>query len=92
MAHHAELLLPCLDAVGARSVVEVGAFAGDLTRVLVDWAERQGCTPDVIERLQILLRQAPEAAAAWMRPTGSGTPEATFDHHYILIMGRKPAG
>jgi Methyltransferase domain len=38
MAHHAEVLLACLDAVGARSVVEVGAFAGDLTRVLVDWA------------------------------------------------------
>ena len=32
MRNHAELMLPCLDAVGARSVVEVGAFAGDLTR------------------------------------------------------------
>ena len=32
MAHHSELMLPCLDAVGARSVVEVGAYAGDLTR------------------------------------------------------------
>jgi hypothetical protein len=42
MAHHAELLLPCLDAVGARSVVEVGAFAGDLTRLLADWASRSG--------------------------------------------------
>ena len=28
----AELMLPCLDAAGVRSVVEVGAFAGDLTR------------------------------------------------------------
>ena len=27
-------MLPCLDAAGVRSVVEVGAFAGDLTRVL----------------------------------------------------------
>jgi hypothetical protein len=42
MAHHAELLLPCLDAAGARSVVEVGAFAGDLTRLLADWAARSG--------------------------------------------------
>jgi hypothetical protein len=40
MAHHAEILVPCLDAVGARSVVEVGAFAGDLTRLLVEWAAR----------------------------------------------------
>ncbi len=32
LAQSAELMLPCLDAAGARSVVEVGAFAGDLTR------------------------------------------------------------
>ena len=38
----AELMLPCLDAAGARSVVEVGAFAGDLTRVLVEWAAGAG--------------------------------------------------
>ncbi len=42
MAHHAEVMLPCLDAVGARSVMEVGAFAGDLTRLLVDWAAGSG--------------------------------------------------
>jgi hypothetical protein len=38
LAQVAEIMLPCLEAAGARSVVEVGAFAGDLTRVLVDWA------------------------------------------------------
>lgn len=38
MAQHGELLLGCLDAVAPRRVVEVGAYAGDLTRVLVDWA------------------------------------------------------
>ena len=37
-----ELLLPCLDAARARSVAEVGAFAGDLTRVLVEWAGGAG--------------------------------------------------
>ena len=42
LAHTAELSLPCLDAVGARSVVEVGAYAGDFTRVLVAWAARSG--------------------------------------------------
>lgn len=40
MVHHSEALLGVLEAVGARSVVEVGAYAGDLTRVLVDWAGR----------------------------------------------------
>jgi len=37
MAHHAELMLPCLDATGAQLVVEVGASAADLTRLLADW-------------------------------------------------------
>jgi hypothetical protein len=49
MAHHAELVLPCLDAVGARSVVEVGAFAGDLTRVLMSWAERAGARVTAVD-------------------------------------------
>jgi hypothetical protein len=44
MVHHSEALLGVLDAVGARSVVEVGAYAGDLTRVLVDWSRRAGAT------------------------------------------------
>jgi hypothetical protein len=38
MAQVTELMLACLDAVRAKSVAEVGAFAGDLTRVLVAWA------------------------------------------------------
>jgi hypothetical protein len=38
----AEILLPCLDAARARSVVEVGAYAGDLTGVLVEWAAGAG--------------------------------------------------
>jgi hypothetical protein len=42
MAHHAELLLPCLDAVGPRTIVEVGALMGDLTRVLAHWAGERG--------------------------------------------------
>lgn len=54
------------------------------------WAERQDCTPEVIERLHILLARAPEAVHTWMRPEAAGTPVATFDHVYILICGRKP--
>lgn len=42
LVHHSELLLPILDAAGARSVVEIGAYAGDLTAVLVDWAAKSG--------------------------------------------------
>ena len=49
MAQSAELLLPCLDAAGARSVVEIGAYAGDLTRVLVDWAADVGARVGAID-------------------------------------------
>jgi hypothetical protein len=49
LAQVAELIRPCLDAAGARSVVEVGAFAGDLTRVLVDWAAAAGATVGAID-------------------------------------------
>jgi hypothetical protein len=38
LLNDAEILLACLDAAQARSVVEVGAYAGDLTRLLLDWA------------------------------------------------------
>jgi hypothetical protein len=49
MAQSAELLLPCLDAAGARSVAEVGAFAGDLTRVLIDWAAGAGAKVSAVD-------------------------------------------
>ncbi len=42
LVNNAEILLPCLDVVQAQSVVEVGAYAGDVTRFLLGWAERSG--------------------------------------------------
>lgn len=38
LATHAELLVACLDATQPHSIVEVGAYAGDVTRILLDWA------------------------------------------------------
>jgi hypothetical protein len=49
LLHHSEILVPCLDTAGARSVVEVGAYAGDLTRALVDWATRSGAQVTAID-------------------------------------------
>lgn len=49
LAQMRELMLACLDAVPARTVAEVGAFAGDLTRVLVEWAERTGARVQAID-------------------------------------------
>jgi hypothetical protein len=42
LLNDAELLVACLDAARPRSVVEVGAYAGDLTRLLLQWAEGAG--------------------------------------------------
>jgi hypothetical protein len=42
LINNAEILLGVLDAAQARSVTEVGAYAGDLTRLLLRWADRSG--------------------------------------------------
>jgi Methyltransferase domain len=65
MQNLAEIVLPCLDAVGARSVVEIGAYAGDLTELLVDWAAGSGARvtavdPSPQERLTRLAAERPE--------------------------------
>jgi methyltransferase family protein len=49
LANAAEIVLPFLDAAGARSVVEVGAYAGDLTRELLDWAAASGARVAAID-------------------------------------------
>jgi Methyltransferase domain len=49
MVHHARLLLAVLDAVGAQSVIEVGAYAGDLTRVIAAWAETSGASVTAVD-------------------------------------------
>ena len=65
MRNHAELMLPCLDAVNADSIVEVGAFAGDLTSLLLDWAAGSGARvaavdPDPEDGLVRLAGDRPE--------------------------------
>jgi hypothetical protein len=42
LANLGELLFGCLDAIGAKSVLEIGAFKGELTSELLDWADRSG--------------------------------------------------
>ncbi|MBI1281221.1 MAG: methyltransferase domain-containing protein [Anaerolineaceae bacterium] len=56
---------------------------------MVQWAKVQGQTDDVIDRLQVMLVQAPEAAREWLNPHAAGTVDATFDHHYVIMVGRK---
>ena len=40
----AELVIACLDAAAPRAVIEIGAYAGDVTRLLADWAEQSGAS------------------------------------------------
>jgi hypothetical protein len=38
LANLGEVLVPCIELTGASSVAEIGAYDGDLTGLLVDWA------------------------------------------------------
>src|ERR1039458_10837936 len=42
LINNGEAMIACLETAGAQSVVEVGAYAGDLTRFLLDWATTSG--------------------------------------------------
>ncbi len=57
---------------------------------LIPWAERQGCSPEVIDELKRLLVEAPSIASEWLQAKDIDTPEATFINPHIIIAGRKP--
>lgn len=93
----AELIVPCLDAAGARSVVEVGAYAGDLTRLLVERAAAgggrvQAIDPEPRRALVELAEQRPELEL--IRETSHAAlrhiapPDAAIidgDHNYFTV-------
>jgi hypothetical protein len=49
LANVRELLTACLDAAGARSVLEIGAYRGELTAVLLEWASAADATVAAVE-------------------------------------------
>jgi len=51
LANVAEILFPCLEAVAPSSVLEIGAYRGELTEVLLDWAEGRGVKVATVEPL-----------------------------------------
>jgi methyltransferase family protein len=97
MAQLSDVILPCLDAAGARSVVEVGALAGDLTRVLVDWAQPTGarvCAVDPSPRESLLALARDHAEVELVRETSVTAlgrlelPDAVIidgDHNYFTV-------
>lgn len=56
---------------------------------LREWAARQGATEATIQKLQILLKQAPESVRRFIHPQHAGTDLAAFDQNTIIILGRK---
>jgi hypothetical protein len=49
LANLTELLFPCLEAVAASSVLEIGAFRGELTRELLEWAGAGGARVTAVD-------------------------------------------
>ena len=99
LANLGEVLTGCLDACGARSVAEVGAYAGDLTRLLLDWAAGSGARVVAIEpaphpalvelserhpELELVRDSSHDALAR------SPLPDAVIidgDHNYFTVSG-----
>jgi hypothetical protein len=74
LTEHGTVIFGCLDAVGARSVVEVGSEHGGFTTQLVEWAGRNGATAASVE---------PFPADA-VRELAESAP------HFRLVEGRSP--
>jgi ubiquinone/menaquinone biosynthesis C-methylase UbiE len=51
------------------------------------WAERQGCSQEVIQHLIKMVEDAPDSVIDWMQPKDFGTAEATFTDYHIIIAG-----
>jgi Methyltransferase domain len=49
LANFGEIMFPCLEAISAQSVIEVGAYRGDFTRELLAWAKGAGAGVTAIE-------------------------------------------
>jgi hypothetical protein len=49
LVNNAELVIACLDLAAPSSVVEVGAYAGDLTALLLEWAAESGASVSAID-------------------------------------------
>jgi Methyltransferase domain len=93
----AELIVPCLEAAAPRSVIEIGAYAGDVTELLLDWAEGSdtritSIDPDPQNRL-VELAEANERLELVRRASLEALPElppadaviVDGDHNYYTV-------
>ena len=97
LANLQELLVPVLETAGVSSIAEIGAYAGDLTRDLADFAEARGgevlaVDPDPQPALDELadsrssielIREPSEQALAHIRRTDAIVIDG--DHNYYTV-------
>jgi Methyltransferase domain len=97
LVNDAEILIACLDAAGARSVVEVGAYAGDLTSLLLQWAAGAGariCAIDPVPQKELVALDEAREDLTLVRATSHEAlrtielPDAVIvdgDHNYYTV-------
>ncbi|MBI3159511.1 MAG: class I SAM-dependent methyltransferase [Chloroflexi bacterium] len=57
----------------------------------LEWAGRQGCSPETIAELRLRMAGFSETARAWLVPQNWESGDASFANRHILIVGRKAA-
>jgi hypothetical protein len=97
LANLSELLCACLDAASARTVVEVGAYRGELTKRLLEWSGRVGARvaavdPEPASDLRELATRHPElelveetSLEALYRREPADAVVIDGDHNYFTV-------
>lgn len=97
LSNFADVIFPCLDAIGARSVVEIGAMKGTTTRDLLEWAGPAGSRitavdPAPHDELLALASERPELELVCDLSLDAlerlGVPDAFLidgDHNYYTL-------
>jgi len=97
LANLAEVMFPCLEAIEARSVAEIGAFTGSLTSELLAWAAPRGTQitaidPNAEGKLVELANEHTELELLYERSNDAlrriDLPDAVIfdgDHNYYAV-------
>jgi hypothetical protein len=88
MGNLAEIVIPCLEAAAPASLIEIGAYAGDVTRLLVEWAQAGGAhlwsvDPDPQEALVALAQANPQLELV-RRTSLEALPELPAAEAYVV--------
>lgn len=99
LANNAEFLLGALDVAAPGSVMEVGAYAGDLTRLLLDWALPHGARIVAVDpdpKPPLVALEAAEPRLDLVRATSHDALDRIEltdaiildgDHNYFTVLG-----